>query len=148
MVTVHSPTDRTSHSDLEAGDGERVRLVHRTLHRPDGALSTGATVALVIGWVASVAIMEAIAPPADPNVTLSAWDLSLSLLYTTGIIVGAVGLFARRRFGAVATIAGAAAMTLGSVSCWAGGHVGSWILVQFVAGLALAGASVIALNRS
>jgi hypothetical protein len=148
MVTVHTPTDRNSRADAHGEDIGRSNLLDRTFGRPEGTLSMGAVVALIAGWVGSIAVMEAIAPPSDPSVTLSAWDLTLSLLYTAGIMAGAVGLFARRRFGAVATIGGAGAMVLGSISCWAGGHVGSWILVQFVAGLAMAGASVVALHRS
>ena len=100
----------------------------RTFADPSGRMSVGAAAALIVGWVASIGVLDAIAPAADPNVALTAWDLTLSLVYTIAVMGAAVGLFTGLRLGAMATIGGGVAMVAGSASCWAvdTSVLGSW----------------------
>lgn len=126
----------------------RTRTGLRTFVDAGGRMTTGAVVALVVAWVAAIGVLEAIAPTADPNAVLSAWEISLSVLYTFAIMGAAVGLLSRVRFGAMASILGGGVMVAGSVTCWMGGHIGSWIMAQFVAGLAIAGLSAVFLQRT
>ena len=147
MVTTKESRTATALGSVMPTD-TRVRRRLRTLADPASPMTTGSAMALVVGWIASIGVLEAIAPAADPNAVLSTWDLSLSLAYTVANMGPALGLLTRLRFGAMATILGGAAMVAGSISCWAGGHVGSWIMVQFVAGLALAGLSTVFLQRT
>ncbi len=140
MVMLHETTDTTATT--------RVRPRWRTFSDASGRMTLGSTLALVALWVAAIGILEAIAPTPDPDAVLSTWDLTLSLVYTFAIMGAAIGLLMRTRFGAMASVAGGAVMVTGSLWCWAGGHIGSWITVQFVAGLALAGLSTIFLQRS
>ncbi len=119
----------------------------RTFVDAGGRMTAGSVVALVVAWVATIGVLEAIAPTPDPDTVLSAWDVTLSVLYTFAVMGAALGLLSRVRFGAMASILGGAVMVAGSISCWAGGHIGSWIMVQFVAGLAIAGLSAVFLQR-
>jgi len=88
-------------------------------------------------WLAAMLILDAVAPPADPDAVVSGFELSMTLAYTSALMVGAVGLALRQRIGVMATVAGGGLFVVGSVSCWMGGHVGSWIAVQAVLGTAM-----------
>lgn len=140
MVLLPETTDRTA--------AVRVRPRVRTFADPVGRITTGSSLALVAMWVASIGVLEAIAPTPAADAVLSTFDLTLSLVYTFAIMGAAIGLLSRLRFGAMSSIAGGAVLVTGSLWCWAGGHIGSWITVQFVAGLALAGLSAVFLQRT
>lgn len=104
---------------------------------PELRISWAGAAAAAVSWVATIAIVEAVAPPADPNAVLSAFEALLTLAFTTAILVAAVGLAMRQRLGVMATIVGGGVFVAGSVSCWMGGHVGSWITVQAVLGVTM-----------
>lgn len=131
-LSVDEPVDEPTRS-FSAPEIERFeRHSESPFHGPQ--ISWGSTLTLAIAWVASIAVLEAIAPAPDPTATLSGFEMFMTLGYTAALMVGAIGLALRQRIGVMAAIAGGGLFVLGSVSCWMGGHVGSWIAVQAVLG--------------
>jgi hypothetical protein len=111
----------------------------------------GVTPALVPGWVIGVAwavayvVVGAVAPAADPNVQYTALDIALANLLLAGMALTVAGLTVRSVLAGAGAVLGGGVFAFGSITCWMTGHVGTWIAVQFTAGLALALLGAVAL---
>lgn len=88
-------------------------------------------------WILAIFVVDAMAPAPDPDAVMSALEMVLTLGYTAALMVGVFGLALRQRIGLQASVAAGGLFVAGSVSCWAGGHVGSWIAVQAMFGVAM-----------
>jgi hypothetical protein len=77
------------------------------------------------------------------------WAASVSFVFLGLLAVTAAGLFARRRWGLLASLGAAGLFTALSVACPTTGHhpIGAWWFGQMACVLALVGASAFALRR-
>ena len=99
---------------------------------------TSAVVAAV-AWAVFVGVSFAVQPPpADPTAPPSEFAALVSLLFSSALFASLVGLGARRRWGLATTLGGGVVMIGAAVSCYLGGHTGSWIAIQLAAGVGLA----------
>lgn len=143
MVMVQNPTE----ADVVAETQVRRPLVRRVFDRPDGRIAGSVAVVVAASWVVVWAIVGAMAPTPDPDAVLNTFDVTMQVVFTLALLSAAFGLALRARLGVMASIAGGLVFMAGSISCWMGGHVGTWIAVQFVGGAALAGLSAVVLQR-
>jgi hypothetical protein len=116
-----------------------------------GPLSGSWVIGLAVAWVVVVAVGHAVQPvPVDPDapVPLIADVLNTFLLGTLGAM--AAGMFQRRRFTAVASMAGATGLLALTLGCPLSGHhtFGAWWGVQIVGAVALLAISRRALRSS
>ena len=119
---------------------ERHRTQPRTfVEALDDQLSPFVVGGLVIAWVVFFGISYSVQPPMpDPPPAPDALSLSISLVLMVTMLAAITGLGLRRRWGALASIAGGGVLMLGATTCYLTGHTGSWIAIQFAAGLGLA----------
>jgi len=103
--------------------------------RSDRLVVTGWAIGL--SWALAYVVIGAVAPETDPEAPLSALDLVLSNLLLVGMMLTVGGLTTRSNLAGAGAVLGGGVFAVGSVTCWATGHVGTWIAVQFAAGLAL-----------
>lgn len=103
----------------------------------EGRISWRSALTAAGAWILAIFVIDAVAPAPDPDAVLSGFEMLLTLGYTLALMVGAVGLAFRQRIGLLATVGAGGLFVAGSVSCWAGGHVGSWIAVQAMFGVAM-----------
>lgn len=99
-------------------------------------------------WLLAYVVVGAVAPPADPAYQMTILDIVLANLLLAGIMLSAAGLTTRSILAGAGAVLGGGVFAFGSVTCWWTGHVGTWIAVQFAAGLALAMLGAVALATS
>jgi len=109
----------------------------------EDVLSRSVVTFAAAAWVVFLAISWAVQPaPADPDTPLSVSAALVGIAFHGALLAAAVGLGMRRRFGLIAGIGGGLALVGAAVVCWAGGHTGAWIAVQFTSGVGLTLASL------
>lgn len=91
-----------------------------------------------VAWVVAWALVASVAPETDPAVAPTALELLLGNLALAGMVMTAAGLAVRSGLAGAGALLGGGVFAFASISCWATGHIGTWIAVQFAAGLALA----------
>lgn len=133
-ITMRTETDTTS-------------LTGPGLRRPRIGMSPPLVSGWVIAaaWVIAYVVVGAVAPPADPTVQYTALDLVLANLLLAGMVLTVAGLTTRSVLAGAGAVLGGGVFAFGSINCWMTGHVGTWIAVQFAAGLALALLGAVAL---
>jgi hypothetical protein len=130
-TTVDAPPARP---DTRAWLGERI--------------STEAAVLMGATWYVLFMIGSTLEPrAAEPT---PAWATALSLVFLSSLAVTAAGLLARRRWGLLASLAGAGIFMAFSIACPVSGHhaFAAWWFGQLACAVALVGASVFALRRA
>lgn len=96
-------------------------------------------------------VLFLVATGLEPSATGSdpAWAVALTMVFFGLLAAMVVGLFARRRWGLLASLGAAGLFTAFSVACPTTGHhpMGAWWFGQMACVLALVGASVYTLRR-
>jgi hypothetical protein len=103
---------------------------------------------LLVAWTAIFGSMFFFEPvPANPDVREPAWVIATMALFVPALIATFGTLIARRRAGAVLSLAAAALGIPLAVACFSiGHHLGAWPWVELAGFGALAGLSVAALR--
>lgn len=91
-----------------------------------------------LAWVGLVSLVMTVAPAVDPDAPIDVFGLVISEVFWAAALGSGIGLLMRARWAYALTGVGGAALLLGAVSCFAGGHTGAWIGVQALAGIGLA----------
>lgn len=122
------------------GDARRPRATDR--------IPADVSFALGSAWFVCFTIGTALEPETSHPLPVIGVVLGVALL--TGILVMAVGLAARRRWGLTASLVSAGLLVASSVACPTTGHhhLGLWWLGQMAVSLALVAATVVALRRA
>jgi hypothetical protein len=105
---------------------------------------------LLAGWYGLFVLAQLLEPEADVHHGLLAWiGIALSVVFAGALLVAAIGLAVRQRWGLVASLGAAGLLVADSIACPLTGHheFGTFFVVQGVGAVALAGLSIRALRR-
>jgi hypothetical protein len=135
-VEPAAPVDPATAVPVDTGAWLRERI--------PGAWAAG----VAIAWYVLYAIAVLVEPDTHHEVPLIGVVLGAALL--AAMVVTAAGLLSGRRWGFVASLAGAGLLVASSVACPTTGHhtIGTWWFAQMACSLALVGISVAALKRT
>jgi hypothetical protein len=106
-------------------------------------------IATAVAWVAGLAITFGVQPaPPEPAPDPTAFGLFITTALMVSIYVIAAGMFARQRWGLVASIGGGIVLFAAATGCFLGGHNGLWLTTQFLVAAGLIAVSGIALKAT
>lgn len=114
-------------------------------------ISAGWAYGLLAGWYGLFLVVQLIEPPPQTDTGLIAWiGAVMSVVFLGALVVTGIGLAVRQRWGLVASLGASGFLVADSIACPLTGHhqFGAFIVVQAVASVALAGASIRALRSS
>jgi hypothetical protein len=114
-------------------------------------VSAGWAYGLLAGWYGLFLVVQLIEPPPQAEHGMLAWiGAVMSVVFLGALVVTGIGLAVRQRWGLVASLGASGFLVADSIACPLSGHheFGAFIVVQAVASVALAGASIRALRRS
>jgi len=114
-------------------------------------ISAGWAYGLLAGWYGLFLVVQLIEPPPQAEDGMLAWiGAVMSVVFLGALVVTGIGLAVRRRWGLVASLGASGFLVADSIACPLTGHhqFGAFIVVQAVASVALAGASIHALRRT
>src|SRR5262249_62317074 len=103
------------------------------------------------GWGGRLAVGPPPGPPPQAEHGMLAWiGAVMSVVFLGALVVTGIGLAVRQRWGLVASLGASGFLVADSIACPLTGHheFGAFIVVQAVASVALAGASIRALRRT
>ncbi len=111
----------------------------RARRRADGKLATSVVAIHALAWVASLVVLEIVAPAADPNAVMPGYAVLLSMAFTISLGWTLVGLVRHDRQGVWASMAGGGVMAIAAITCGLEGHTALWVPTQLALGLGLVG---------
>ena len=114
-------------------------------------VSAGWAYGLLAGWYGLFIVVQLIEPPPQADHGMLAWiGYAMSAVFLGALVVTGIGLAVRQRWGLVASLGASGFLVADSIACPLTGHheFGAFIVVQAVASVALAGASIRALRRT
>jgi hypothetical protein len=106
---------------------------------------------LLAGWYGLFLLAQVLQPEPDAHDGLLAWiGAALAVVFVAALLVTAIGLAVRQRWGLVASLGTAGLLFADSIACPLTGHheLGAFVFVQAVGAVALAGTSIRALRRT
>ena len=89
-------------------------------------------------WLVFLVVTLVAQPAPDPSAPVSVAAELISLTFLLLMLSAAFGLAMHQRWALHATLAGGVTMAAAAILCFATGHTGAWIAVQFLAGVGLA----------
>ena len=114
-------------------------------------ISAGWAYGLLAGWYGLFLVVQLIEPAPQTETGLLAWiGAVMSVVFLGALVVTGIGLAVRQRWGLVASLGASGFLVADSIACPLTGHhqFGAFIVVQAVASIALAGASIRALRST
>lgn len=96
-----------------------------------------------VAWVTFVGIALGVQPTADPGAVVDPVSLLISTALWSTMFAALFGLGTRARWGYLATAVGGVVLMAAAASCYAGGHTGTWLVAQAMAGVGLAATGAI-----
>ena len=114
-------------------------------------ISRGWAYGLVAAWYGLVLLVQILEPdPAAEHGMLAVIGAVLSIVFIGALLVTAIGLGMRQRWGLVASLGTAGLLVADSIACPLTGHheFGAFIVIQAVGAVALAGTSIRALLKA
>ena len=118
---------------------------------PATTLYSSVPAAIALGllglWVGFMAAVWALAPASSGTEELSLTAEIVSTVFWMTLLVAVAGLAGLRRWGLAASAFGGVVLLGASALCSLGGHTGSWLVSQYLAGAVILGASRAALRR-
>jgi hypothetical protein len=125
-----------------------VTTAAATRPRATDRIPTDVSLALGVTWFVCFTIGSALEPQTSHPMPVIGVVLGVALL--VGLLITAVGLIARRRWGLTASLASAALLVASSVACPTSGHhhIGLWWFGQMTVSIVLVAASVLAFRRT
>ena len=91
-----------------------------------------------VAWATFVGIALAVQPPVDPAAVVDSASILISTALWLTMFTALFGLATRARWGYLATGIGGVLLMTAAGSCYAGGHTGTWLVAQAMAGAGLA----------
>lgn len=91
-----------------------------------------------LAWIVGLWVVFSLAPAPDPAEPVGLLAVLVGEALVLSLLFGFVGLGMRRRWGLGVSLFGGAVLLFGAVACQLGGHTGTWLAAQYVAGGALA----------
>jgi hypothetical protein len=114
-------------------------------------ISAGWSYGLLAGWYGLFLLVQLLQPEPEAHTGMLAWiGAVMSVVFLGVLVVTGIGLAVRQRWGLVASLGASGFLIADSIACPLTGHhdFGAFIVVQAVASVALAGASIRALRRT
>ena len=114
-------------------------------------ISAGWSYGLLAGWYGLFLVVQLIEPPPQTETGLLAWiGAVMSVVFLGALVVTGIGLALRQRWGLVASLGTSGFLVADSIACPLTGHhqFAAFIVVEAVASVALAGASIRALRNT
>ncbi len=114
-------------------------------------VSRGWAYGLLAGWYGLFLLVQILQPePATEHGMLAVIGAVLGVVFVGALLVTAIGLGIRQRWGLVASLGTAGLLVADSIACPLTGHheFGAFVVIQAVGSVALAGTSIRALRRS
>jgi hypothetical protein len=143
LDTREAPPQQTPETRTPPRKDTRVWLRDR--------VSAGWAYGLLAGWYGLFLVVQLIEPPPQVTTGLLAWiGAIMSVVFLGALVVTGIGLALRQRWGLVASLGASGFLVADSIACPLTGHhqFGAFIVVQAVASVALAGASIRALRST
>lgn len=91
-----------------------------------------------VAWATFVGIALAVQPPVDPAAAVDSASILVSTALWATMFAALFGLATRARWGYLTTGIGGVLLMTAAGSCYAGGHTGTWLVAQAMAGAGLA----------
>jgi hypothetical protein len=137
----------------ETSAAPRTRTAPRTETRVwlRDRVSAGWAYGLLAGWYGLFLLVQVLQPEPEAHTGMLAWiGAVMSFVFLGALVVTGMGLAVRQRWGLVASLGASGFLVADSIACPLTGHhqFGAFIVVQAVASVALAGASIRALRRT
>jgi len=114
-------------------------------------ISAGWAYGLLAGWYGLFLVVQLLQPEPEAHTGMLAWiGAIMGVVFLAALVFTGIGLALRQRWGLVASLGASGFLLADSIACPLTGHheFGAFIVVQAVASVALAGASIRALRST